>query len=447
MVAGHLRIQNGIYQIILSYKDKNGKRRTKSFSTDLPAKKGNTRKAEEMLQQKRREFIPPDLSTEDQEGVDAAKATKVPSNASGTVSLLLQSPEQLLFCDFILYWLHSVRNKVEENTYGGYAYAIERRIFPYFQEKGYTLAQIAEYPYLLQEFYDYSMNVRRISANTVIHYHAYIRKALQMAFKAGILDVNPADRIDRPRKVSFKANVYNSSELAILFEVFRNDPLELAIILASFYGLRRSEVIGLKWDAIDFERKTITIQHVVTQATVDGKYKTIQKDRTKNQSSLRSLPLVPPVEAALIREREQQLQNRKIYGSSYCKKYTEYIYVDPLGQLIKPSYVTEHFRWVCDKNGLKHIRFHDLRHSCATLLYENGVDMKAIQEWLGHSTISTTVNIYTHLNYRNKIASANAILGIIPENLISCPISVELAGNGSSICNTKIKKESDPAAN
>ena len=213
MVAGHLRIQNGIYQIILSYKDKNGKRRTKSFSTDLPAKKGNTRKAEEMLQQKRREFIPPDLFTEDQEGVDAAKTTEFPSNTSGTVSLLLQSPEQLLFCDFILYWLHSIRNKVEENTYGGYAYAIERRIFPYFQEKGYTLAQIAEYPYLLQEFYDYSMNVRRISANTVIHYHAYIRKALQMAFKAGILDVNPADRIDRPRKVSFKANVYNSSEL------------------------------------------------------------------------------------------------------------------------------------------------------------------------------------------------------------------------------------------
>lgn len=268
-----------------------------------------------------------------------------------------------------------------------------------------------------------------------------------MAFKAGILDVNPADRIDRPRKVSFKANVYNSSELATLFEVFRSDLLELAIILASFYGLRRSEVIGLKWDAIDFERKTITIQHVVTQATVDGKYKTIQKDRTKNQSSLRSLPLVPPVEAALMREREQQLQNRKIYGSSYCKKYTEYIYVDPLGQLIKPSYVTEHFRWVCDKNGLKHIRFHDLRHSCATLLYENGVDMKAIQEWLGHSTISTTANIYTHLNYRNKIASANAILGIIPENLINCPISVELTGNGSNICNTKIKKESDPAAN
>ena len=85
-----------------------------------------------------------------------------------------------------------------------------------------------------------------------------------------------------------------------------------------------------------------------------------------------------------------------------------------MGYLIKPGYVTQHFRLVCDNHGLKHIRFHDLRHSCATLLYENGVDMKAIQEWLGHSNISTTLNIYTHLDYKNKVSSANAIIGILP---------------------------------
>lgn len=85
-----------------------------------------------------------------------------------------------------------------------------------------------------------------------------------------------------------------------------------------------------------------------------------------------------------------------------------------MGYLIKPGYVTQHFRLVCDNHELKHIRFHDLRHSCATLLYENGVDMKAIQEWLGHSNISTTLNIYTHLDYKNKVSSANAIIGILP---------------------------------
>ena len=170
----------------------------------------------------------------------------------------------------------------------------------------------------------------------------------------------------------------------------------------------------MKWNCIDFERKTITIRHVVTQATIDGKYQLVQKNRTKTKSSTRSLPLVPQFEAMLLQMRATQEQNKLILGDSYCREFSDYIYVDPLGYLIKPGYVTQHFRLVCDKNGLKQIRFHDLRHSCATLLYENGVDMKAIQEWLGHSNISTTLNLYTHLDYKNKVNSANAIIGILP---------------------------------
>ena len=80
----------------------------------------------------------------------------------------------------------------------------------------------------------------------------------------------------------------------------------------------------------------------------------------------------------------------------------------------KLSYLTAHFPHFLEKNGLRRIRFHDLRHSCASLLYSNGVSMKEIQEWLGHSNISTTANIYTHLDYSSKIASANAILSVCP---------------------------------
>ena len=91
-------------------------------------------------------------------------------------------------------------------------------------------------------------------------------------------------------------------------------------------------------------------------------------------------------------------------------------YVDHLGNLMKPNYITQHFAWVLKKYDMKHIRFHDTRHSCASLLYANGVPMKDIQEWLGHSDISTTMNIYTHLDYRSKVSSANAIIGILPGN-------------------------------
>ena len=206
------------------------------------------------------------------------------------------------------------------------------------------------------------MTVRGVSANTVIHRHANIRKALQHAFKLGLIDTNPADRIERPKKEKFVGSVYEEDELNRLFEIVKGDPIELGVILGAFYGLRRSEAVGLKWYAIDFKKKTITIRHTVTQATIDGKSKIIQKDRTKTKSSYRSLPLVPPFEELLHRLKAQQELNQKLCGRSYCKKYTGYIYVNEIGELVKPGYLTQHFPLILQKNGMRKIRFHDLRH-------------------------------------------------------------------------------------
>ncbi len=112
-------------------------------------------------------------------------------------------------------------------------------------------------PKLIQDYYTYEMQVNHLSANTVIHRHANIRKALQYAFKTGLIDSNPADRVERPKKKKFVGSTYNEKELEQLFHVVKGDPIELAVILAAFYGLRRSEALGLKWDAIDFEKKQL----------------------------------------------------------------------------------------------------------------------------------------------------------------------------------------------
>jgi hypothetical protein len=98
-----------------------------------------------------------------------------------------------------------------------------------------------------------------------------------------------------------------------------------------------------------------------------------------------------------------------MFGRSYNTKYLEYVFVNEVGDLINPDVVSSGFATLIKKNNLKHIRFHDLRHSCASLLVANGVPMKNIQEWLGHSNFSTTADVYSHLDFSAKIKSANII--------------------------------------
>ena len=165
-------------------------------------------------------------------------------------------------------------------------------------------------------------------------------------------------------------------------------------ITAAFYGLRRSEVVGLKWDAIDFENKKISIQHTVVTAKVNGTLTEIARDKTKTKSSCRTLPLIPACEQMLKKMKKEQEQNRKVCGRSYCTDYLDYIYVDPMGKRIRPDFLSQHFPDFLVSHKMKRIRFHDLRHS----------------------DISTTSNIYTHLDFSSKVSSANAIVSIFPEN-------------------------------
>lgn len=291
----------------------------------------------------------------------------------------------------------------------------KRFIVPYFEPLHYTLQDMEQHPKYIQDFYQHELD-RGVTANTVIHYHANIRKCLQYAFQIGMIRSNPADRVERPRKEKFKSEIYSGEELEQLFTAIQGDPAEFGVIMAAFYGLRRSEIVGLKWDAIDFENKKISIQHTVVTAKVNGTLTEIARDKTKTKSSCRTLPLIPACEQMLNKMKKEQEQNRKVCGKSYCTDYLDYIYVDPMGKRIRPDFLSQHFPDFLVAHQMKRIRFHDLRHSCASLLYANGVSLKEIQEWLGHSDISTTSNIYTHLDFSSKVSSANAIVNIFPEN-------------------------------
>ena len=145
-------------------------------------------------------------------------------------------------------------------------------------------------------------------------------------------------------------------------------------------------------------------------ASIGGKYTTIVKDRTKNKSSHRSLPLVNEFYDIFMELKKKQVENRKLCKKSYSIEFLDYVFVDAMGNRVNPNIFTDSFAVTIKKHNLRKIRFHDLRHTCASLLLANGVSMKEIQEWLGHSDFSTTANIYGHLDASAKIRSAETML-------------------------------------
>jgi integrase len=257
-----------------------------------------------------------------------------------------------------------------------------------------------------------------VKPNTVIHYHAIIHSALKYAVKTDMLVQNVADKVDRPKKNDFQPVFLSAEEMQKLFEAIKGTKLELPVLVAAFYGLRRGEVIGLKWDAIDFERETISIKRTVTSVKLDGKCQEIEKESAKTKSSLRTLPLIGSFKEYFMEVKKAQELNKKVCGDCYNYQYDGYVFVDEMGERLKVDYITRTFPQLLEKKGLRRMRFHDLRHSCASLLLANGVPLKHIQEWLGHSDFSTTANVYAHLDYSSKISSAQAM-----ESGLSLPAS------------------------
>ena len=397
MVAGHLTLKNGKYYAVLNYKNAGGQRKTKWISLGL-SEKGNKRKAEAELARLRAEFEPP--------------------KEAGDLS------SDMLFADYLLEWLEIAKGRLAHATYGAYQGLLKSTIVPYFRKKKLTLRELEARH--LQMFY--SEMLRRVTPNTVIHYHAVIHSALKYAVKTDMLIQNVADKVDRPRKNSFQPVFLSADEMQKMFEALRGTKLELPVLVAAFYGLRRGEVVGLKWDAIDFEQGTISVKRTVTSTIIDGKYQEFEQQSAKTKSSLRTLPLIGSFREYFMQVKEAQELNKQVCGNCYNYEYDGFVFVDELGERMRVEYLTNAFPKFLESHGLRRMRFHDLRHSCASLLLANGVPLKHIQEWLGHSDFTTTANIYAHLDYKSKITSAQAM-----ETGLALPEGGDFSSRWSSI--------------
>ena len=297
-VTATLQKKKNIYYAVLYYKDEFNNIQRKWISTKLKVK-NNKKLAERKVEEIRHEY---------------EKAL----NEKPTLSSLdVNDKANIKFCDFMLNWLEIIKPRVVKTTYAGYERIVKGKVYNYFKKLDVSLKDLK--PYHIQDFYTelYKLDLK---GNTILRYHANIRKALQYAVKCELILTNPADKVDKPKKEQYIATYYNKSELNDLFVAIRDTPIKLPVLIASYYGLRRSEVLGIKWDAIDFDNKTIIIRHTISQTKVDGKLQIVAEDKTKNQSSYRTLPLIPEIEELLLEEKANQEYNKKIFKKSYLNK-------------------------------------------------------------------------------------------------------------------------------
>lgn len=361
-MTGSLQTKNNIFQMVFSYKDVHGDWRQRSESTGLTVK-GNKRRAQEML------------------------ATRLAELEKQSVVALTSN--KLSFLDFMRMWVSDVIPlEVRPNTLSQYRRVVEAYICKYAPFQGVILQSLT--PALLQSYFN--EHGKYLSPNTLRKHKANIHKCLDYAVRLELLPYNPADRVVLPKKKKFTgAQVLTPGQLQELCKLFKGDELETAVQITVTYGLRRSEVCGLRWDAVDFDANVIHVRH--TAVLCDGEV--LYTDNTKTASSRRRLPLTASMRAYLLKVKAAQEATRLLCGKSYDN--SGYVCVWEDGRPFSPDFITHHFMRKLKSSDLPQIRFHDLRHSTVNTLRKGGCDAKDIQSWLGHSDVSTTLGVYGHL--------------------------------------------------
>lgn len=312
--------------------------------------------------------------------------------------------KDMLFSELLEEWLSSKKLEIRETTFADYSRDV-KYIASYFVGKKATEINVKA----IRDFYASELD-KGLTANTVKHRHSVINPALNFALKElRIIDFNPATAIKLPKVRKYIHHIVDLEIIKLILEDQKDTSMEFPIFMASLYGLRRSEIMGIKWEAFDLKNKVFTMQNTIIRKHINGTIEKFERNYGKNNSSYRQFPIIGELEDLLTRIRKNQEHNKKTIPY-YTTCDEEYLCLNEEGRLLLPEFLTRKFKKIIKKLGLNDkIRFHDLRHSCATFLYNIGIGVKDMQLWLGHSDVSTTLNIYTHLNFRNKEKTAKEL--------------------------------------
>ena len=269
------------------------------------------------------------------------------------------APPDMLFSDAVRRWLDDVRHRVDEVTYQGYEVQARAHILPYFDDLQIRLCDVDGET--LQTYINVKAKFGRsdghggLSAVSLRQHKNVLNQTLKLAQRDGLIQTNPADLVVMPHAAQFTGTFYTESQMRDLLTAVKNERLYPIIYVTALYGLRRSEVLGLKWDSINFAMQTLTIRHTVARVT-----KVVEKNKTKNASSFRSFPLTDDA----VRLFKILLQQEQIYRNHFGKDYidNDYVFTWEDGHPYSPDYVSHTFHKLLKKYDLPHICFHDLRH-------------------------------------------------------------------------------------
>ena len=303
-------------------------------------------------------------------------------------------PGKLTLAQFLERWLDDyARPNVSPKTLVQYTDFVRRQIIPALG--GLPLTKLR--PQHIQGYYSHALRHGRadgtggLSAKTVLHIHRLLRQALSHAMKWQMLSRNPADAVQPPRPERYEPPILSPGDVRRLLAAADDNPIGALIHTAVMTGMRRGELLGLRWRDVDLDADLLHVRQAAQW--LPGQGWCFRPPKTN--SSRRPVALAPATTDVLREHRRQQLAERLALGPSYSDQ--DLAFATPLGTPIDPSNLRRAWERIVRSAGLAHLRFHDLRHIHATLMLMGGVHPKVVAERLGHANVGITMDTYSHV--------------------------------------------------
>lgn len=303
-------------------------------------------------------------------------------------------PSKITVREFIEDWFTLHKKGLQYKTIQGYEYNIK------------YINSILGDKYLQRltpgDIEDMYKKLSHLSGKYLQEIHATLNIALKHAVKKRLLSVNPCTAVTRPKSIKYEASFIGPEDVGKYLDLFRNSWAFPAVLLALFCGLRRGEVLALQWSDISYKNNQLKVY----KSVIDVENKRELKAPKNNKS--RTVDIPPGVINLLKQHKKKQLENKLLLGESRYHD-SEYIVREDDGTLPAPGYLSRFFMRRINSSGLPHIRFHDLRHSAASLMLLEGANLKTVSTILGHSSIGVTADIYAHVIDRAKKEAAKSL--------------------------------------